>query len=68
MNEIVLYQPDESVQLLEEKSNLHFLQTPNSDRPTRLYDLDVIISVGCRKKCDTLRMDLNPEVILKEVR
>lgn len=89
MNEIVLYQPDESVQLevrleddtvwltqqqmaelfqkdisvisrhiknafaegeLEEKSNLHFLQTPNSDRPTRLYDLDVIISVGYRVK------------------
>ena len=89
MNEIVLYQQDESVQLevrleddtvwltqqqmaelfqkdisvisrhiknafaegeLEEKSNLHFLQTPNSDRPTRLYDLDVIISVGYRVK------------------
>jgi hypothetical protein len=89
MNEIVLYQPDESVQLevrlqddtvwltqqqmaelfqkdisvisrhiknafaegeLDEKSNLHFLQTPNSDRPARLYDLDVIISVGYRVK------------------
>ena len=88
-NEIVLYQPDESVQLevrleddtvwltqqqmaelfqkdisvisrhiknafsegeLDEKSNLHFLQVPNSDRPARLYDLDVIISVGYRVK------------------
>ena len=76
-NEIVLYQPDESVQLevrleddtvwltqqqmaelfqkdisvisrhiktafaegeLDEKSNLHFLQVPNSDRPARLWD------------------------------
>ena len=89
MNEIVVYQPDESVQLevrleddtvwltqqqmaelfqkdisvisrhiknaftegeLDEKSNLHFLQIPNSDRPARLYDLDVIISVGYRVK------------------
>jgi hypothetical protein len=88
-NEIVLYQPDKSVQLevrleddtvwltqqqmaelfqkdisvisrhiknafaegeLDEKSNLHFLQVPNSDRPARLYDLDVIISVGYRVK------------------
>ena len=89
MNEIVLYQPEESVQIevrleddtvwltqqqmaelfqkdisvisrhiknafaegeLDEKSNLHFLQIPNSDRPARLYDLDVIISVGYRVK------------------
>jgi hypothetical protein len=35
---------------LDEKSNLHFLQVPNSDRPARLYDLDVIISVGYRVK------------------
>jgi hypothetical protein len=88
-NEIVLYQPDESIQIevrleddtvwltqqqmaelfqkdisvisrhiknafaegeLDEKSNLHFLQVPNSDRPARLYDLDVIISVGYRVK------------------
>ncbi len=35
---------------LDEKSNLHFLQIPNSDRPVRLYDLDVIISVGYRVK------------------
>ena len=88
-DEIVLYKPDESVQLevrleddtvwltqqqmaelfqkdisvisrhiknafaegeLDEKSNLHFLQVPNSDRPARLYDLDVIISVGYRVK------------------
>ena len=88
-NEIVLYQPDESIKIevrleddtvwltqqqmaelfqkdisvisrhiknafaegeLDEKSNLHFLQVPNSDRPARLYDLDVIISVGYRVK------------------
>ncbi|MBQ7631411.1 MAG: virulence RhuM family protein [Paludibacteraceae bacterium] len=88
-NEIVLYQPDATIQLevrlqddtvwltqqqmaelfqkdisvisrhikniftegeVDEKSNLHFLQIPNSDRPARLYDLDVIISVGYRVK------------------
>ena len=27
---------------------MHFLQIPNSDRPVRLYNLDVIISVGYR--------------------
>ena len=35
---------------LEEKSNLHFLQIPFSDRPVKLYNLDVIISVGYRVK------------------
>lgn len=35
---------------VEEKSNLHFLQIPNSDRPVALYSLDVIISVGYRVK------------------
>ena len=30
----------------DEKSNLHFLQIPFSDKPTVLYSLDVIISVG----------------------
>ena len=88
-NEIVLYQPDESVQLevrleddtvwltqqqmaelfqkdrtvitrhinnifsegeLEEKSNVHFLHFPFSDKPTKVYNLDVIISVGYRVK------------------
>ena len=34
----------------EEKSNLHFLQIPFSDKPTVLYSLDVIISVGYRVK------------------
>ena len=87
--EIILYQPNENVQLevrleeesvwltqaqmaelfqkdisvisrhirnvfaegeLEEKSNLHFLQIPFSDRPVKLYNLDVIISVGYRVK------------------
>ena len=33
---------------LEEKSNLHFLQIANSDKPVKLFSLDVIISVGYR--------------------
>lgn len=35
---------------LEEKSNLHFLQIPFSDKPVKIYSLDVIISVGYRVK------------------
>ena len=35
---------------LEEKSNLHFLQIANSDKPVTFYSLDVIISVGYRVK------------------
>jgi len=35
---------------LDEKSNLHFLQIPFSDRPVAYYSLDVIISVGYRVK------------------
>ena len=35
---------------LDEKSNLHFLQIANSDRPVAYYSLDVIISVGYRVK------------------
>ena len=35
---------------LEEKSNLHFLQIPFSDKPVKFYSLDVIISVGYRVK------------------
>lgn len=35
---------------LEQKSNLHILQKCRSDRPTTLYSLDVIISVGYRVK------------------
>lgn len=35
---------------VDEKSNLHFLQIPNSDRPVAYYSLDVIISVGYRVK------------------
>ena len=35
---------------LDEKSNLHFLQIPNSDRPVVAYSLDVVISVGYRVK------------------
>ena len=35
---------------LEEKSSLHFLQIANSDKPVKLFSLDVIISVGYRVK------------------
>lgn len=35
---------------LEEKSNVQILHIANSDRPVKLYNLDVIISVGYRVK------------------
>ena len=35
---------------LDEKSNVHFLHIANSDKPIKLYSLDVIISVGYRVK------------------
>lgn len=35
---------------VDEKSNVHFLHIANSDRPVKLYSLDVIISVGYRVK------------------
>ena len=35
---------------LDEKSNMHFLHIANSDKPVKLYNLDVIISVGYRVK------------------
>lgn len=35
---------------LDEKSNVHFLHIPNSDKPVKVYSLDVIISVGYRVK------------------
>ena len=35
---------------LEENSNVHFLHIANSDKPIKLYSLDVIISVGYRVK------------------
>ncbi|WP_407445041.1 RhuM family protein [Fibrobacter sp.] len=35
---------------LDEKGNLHFLQIANSDKPVKLFSLDVIISVGYRVK------------------
>ena len=89
LNEIVIYQPDEIVNLevrvenesvwltqqqmselfqrdrtvitrhinnvfnekeLNEKSNVQFLHFANSDKPIKLYSLDVIISVGYRVK------------------
>ena len=35
---------------LDEKSNLHFSQIANSDKPVKYFSLDVIISVGYRVK------------------
>ncbi len=35
---------------LKEKSNVQFLHIPNSDKPVKFYNLDVIISVGYRVK------------------
>lgn len=35
---------------LNEKSNVHFLHIANSDKPVKIYNLDVIISVGYRVK------------------
>ena len=57
-----MYQPDETIRLevrlnnvfkereLEEKSNVQILHIPFSDKPVRLFSLDVIISVGYRVK------------------
>jgi len=39
-----------SEQELDEKSNVHFLHFANSDKPVKLFSLDVIISVGYRIK------------------
>lgn len=35
---------------LDEQSNVHFLHIPHSDKPLKIYSLDVIISVGYRVK------------------
>lgn len=35
---------------VDKESNMHFLHIPFSDKPVKLYDLDVIISVGYRVK------------------
>lgn len=35
---------------LDEKSNVHFLHIANSDKPVKIYNLDVVISVGYRVK------------------
>ncbi len=35
---------------LEEKSNVHFLHIASSDKPIKVYSLDVVISVGYRVK------------------
>ena len=35
---------------LEEKSNIGFSDIANSDKPVKIYNLDVIISVGYRVK------------------
>jgi hypothetical protein len=61
MQMVMLFERDQSVisrhinnifkeNELDEKSNMHFLHIPNSDRPITLYSLDVIISVGYRVK------------------
>ena len=39
-----------SEQELDEKSNVHFLHFANSDKPVKMFSLDVIISVGYRVK------------------
>ena len=39
-----------SEQELDEKSNVHFLHFANSDKPVKIFSLDVIISVGYRVK------------------
>ena len=33
---------------LDQESNVHFLHIPNSDKPVKFYNLDVILSVGYR--------------------
>ena len=35
---------------LDEKSNVHFLHIPFSDKPVKVYSLNVVISVGYRVK------------------
>ena len=48
---------------LDEKSNVHFLHIANSDKPVKIYSLDVIISVGYRVKyliCTFILSDLLP--------
>jgi hypothetical protein len=35
---------------VEEKSNVHFLHIPSSDKPIKLYSLNIVISVGYRVK------------------
>ena len=37
-------------QELDEKTNVHFLHIANSDKPIKIFSLDVIISVGYRIK------------------
>ena len=56
---VILFERDQSVisrhlktifkeNELDKKSNMHFLHIANSDKPTNVYSLDVIISVGYR--------------------
>lgn len=44
---------------LDEKSNVHFLHIANSDKPVKLYSLDVIISVGYRVKSPVVRSSVS---------
>ena len=58
---VILFERDQSViskhirnifkeKELEEKSNMQILHIANSDKPVKIYNLDVIISVGYRVK------------------
>lgn len=52
---------------LEEKSNVHFLHIANSDKPVKIYNLDVIISVGYRVKSQRgIQFRIWANMILKE--
>ena len=106
-NQIVVYQPDETVRLdvrldgdtvwltqnqmtdlfqrdrtvitrhinnvfsegeLDEKSNVHFLHIPFSDKPVKAYSLNAIISVGYRVKSirgTQFRIWAHPVVMIK---
>ena len=104
--EIILYQPNENVQLevrleeetvwltqaqmaelfqkdrtvvtrhinnvftegeLDQESNVHFLHIPFSDRPVKLYSLDVIISVGYRVKSQRGAQKVKATIYTKQI-
>ena len=45
-NEVTIFKEKE----LDKKSNMQKMHIPNSDKPTILYNSDVVISVGYRVK------------------